>query len=314
MSAPIAYIVFNRPDLTERTFAILRNQKPTQLFIIADGPRSGNLTDQERCAAVRAIVEQVDWTCEVYRNYSDFNLGLKRRVSTGLDWVFNQVDRAIILEDDCLAHPDFFNFTNQLLNYYENDERISVITGQNLQYGRLIGNQSYYFSIYPHCWGWATWRRSWKFYRGDILFWSVWSKSSDWRRKIPDHVERSHWGRVFNDVYTDSIDSWAYPWTASLWRYGGLTVTPNVNLVSNIGFGEDATHTKVVNSPLAEIPALPLGELFHPINVERNIEADRWVFDNVYGGIRYRFPKSLLMYLRTVLHALKKFIYYFFNK
>lgn len=308
MSAPVAFIVFNRPELTKITFEVIRNQKPSQLFIIADGPRLGNIPDQERCAAVRAIVQEVDWPCQVYRNYSDFNLGLKKRVSSGLDWVFSEVDRAIILEDDCLAHPDFFNFSNLLLEYYEDDERISVITGQNLQYGRVRGNASYYFSIYPHCWGWATWRRSWQSYRGDISFWPVWSESPDWRKKIIDPVERSYWKKIFDTVYANAIDSWAYPWTASVWRFGGLTITPNVNLVSNIGFGDDATHTKYVDSPLSKIPVFAMNVLSHPLNVERNVDADRWVFDYVYGGCKYRFPRSLVIYLRPLFHLFKRYL------
>jgi hypothetical protein len=115
---PIAYIVFNRPQHTERTFAVLCEQRPSQLFVIADGPRLGHPEDGERCAAVRAIVEQVDWPCEVQRNYAESNLGLKRRVSSGLDWVFEQVERAIVLEDDCVAHPDFFLFCDALLEHY----------------------------------------------------------------------------------------------------------------------------------------------------------------------------------------------------
>lgn len=130
---PIAYIIFNRPRHTRETFAAIRAQQPAKLFIIADGPRPGHPTDAERCREVQEIVEQIDWPCEVYRNYADENLGLKRRVSSGLDWVFEKVDRVIVLEDDCLPHPDFFGFCETLLERYENDERVWVITGNNFQ-------------------------------------------------------------------------------------------------------------------------------------------------------------------------------------
>ena len=145
---PIAYIVFNRPRHTERSFAILRKQQPSQLFIISDGPRIEHPTDAERCAEVRAIVERVDWPCEVYRHYAESNLGCKQRVSSGLDWVFAQVERAIILEDDCLPHPDFFEFCENLLDRYANDSRVWVISGDNFQNGHRRGRAAYYFSKY----------------------------------------------------------------------------------------------------------------------------------------------------------------------
>jgi hypothetical protein len=212
---------------------------------------------------VREIVEKIDWPCDVHRNYAEENLGLKRRVSSGLDWVFSQVDRAIVLEDDCLPHPDFFTFCGALLNRYENDERVSVITGNNFQDGRKRGNAAYYFSKYNHCWGWATWRRAWQHYSGDLPFWPEWKLTSDWRRKIPDRIEQRYWADIFERVSRNEIDSWAYPWTGSVWYHGGLTATPNVNLVTNIGFGPEGTHT-VVKEDQYVVPVFPLGSLTHP--------------------------------------------------
>jgi hypothetical protein len=174
----VAYIVFNRPAHTAKTFAVLREQRPQQLFIIADGPRPGHPTDAERCAQVRKVVENVDWPCDVRREYASTNLGLQRRVSSGLDWVFSQVDRAIVLEDDCVAHSDFFTFCDTLLERYAEDERVAVVTGNNFQNGRQRGEGSYYFSKYNHCWGWATWRRAWRHYRDDLPFWPEWRESA----------------------------------------------------------------------------------------------------------------------------------------
>lgn len=291
---PIAYIVFNRPQHTEKTFAVLREQRPSQLFIIADGPRAGHPTDGEGCAAVRRIVANVDWPCEVHRKYADSNLGLKKNVSQGLDWVFSEVERAIVLEDDCVAHPDFFRFCNALLERYVDDERVLAITGNNFQNGRLRGEASYYFSKYNHCWGWASWRRAWKHYQGDLPFWLEWSKSEDWREKMPDPVERRYWSNIFERVCAGQIDSWAYPWTASVWYQGGLTATPNVNLVSNIGFGMDSTHTAAADSPLADMATNAIGELRHPRIIAQDAAADRYVFDYTMVGRSSRFPYSLL--------------------
>jgi hypothetical protein len=301
---PIAYIIFNRPQHTEKTFAVLQEQKPTHLFIIADGPRPGHPTDAQRCEAVRKIVEQVDWPCEVHRNYAESNLGLKKRVSSGLDWVFSQVERAIVLEDDCLAHPDFFRFCDALLDRYADDERVSVVTGNNFQDGRKWGDASYYFSKYNHCWGWATWRRAWRHYQGDIPFWPEWEKSDNWREKTPDPVERRYWNKIFMQVRAGKIDSWAYPWTGSVWYCGGLTATPNVNLVSNIGFGVESTHTSSEQSSDSTVPVHPLGELKHPSRIEKNSNADRYIFDHSLGGNRKRFPWLLFYFPRGVVSTL----------
>ena len=232
--SPVALTVFNRPYQTAETFAALRAQRPPRLLIIADGPRPDHPSDFERCAEVRAIVEQVDWPCEVSRDYAESNLGLKRRVSSGLDWVFSHVDRAVVLEDDCVAHPDFFRFCDELLERYADDERVWVVTGDNFQGERRRGKAAYYFSKYPHCWGWATWRRAWSHYQGDIPFWKEWRTSDAWRRIAPTQVERAYWEAIFGKVERQEIDSWAYPWTACVWYGGGLTATPNVNLVTNM--------------------------------------------------------------------------------
>lgn len=289
LSPSIVYIIFNRPNLTRMTFETIRARQPAKLFVIADGPRLGYPTDMDRCREVREIVEQVDWPCEVQRDYADNNLGLKQRVSSGLNWVFEQVDRAIVLEDDCLPHPDFFTFCEAMLDRYENDEHIFVITGNNFQNGLRRGNAAYYFSKYPHCWGWASWRRAWKFYQGDIPFWNDWKNSYKWQTAQPDPIERRYWSNIFDSVACGKIDSWAYPWTACVWYHGGLTITPNVNLVSNIGCGPDATHTKYVTNQEGQ-PVFALSNLKYIDRVSQDIQADRFVFENHFDGKTQRFP------------------------
>ncbi len=115
LHTPVALVVYNRPERTARVFEAVRQARPSHLFVIADGPHPSRQGDTERCAAVRAIVEQVDWPCQVARDYADTNLGLKRRVEGGLSWLFGCVEEAIILEDDCLPHPCFFSFCQELL-------------------------------------------------------------------------------------------------------------------------------------------------------------------------------------------------------
>lgn len=287
---PIAFIVFNRPAHTKRVFEAIREHRPTDLFLIADGPRHSNELDDLLCKEVRAIVSKIDWPCRVRRNFSDTNLGTKRRVGSDLDWVFSFVDRAIILEDDCLPHADFFEFCNALLDKYEHDDRVAAITGNNFQKGTIRGPFSYYFSKYPHIWGWATWRRSWERYQPDLPFWESWRNTRGWRLKTPSLVERRYWLKIFDSSFSGEIDSWAYPFHASIWKGGGLTATPNVNLVSNIGFDEHATRTKSDTSWLSDIPSGRIGTIEHPNDIEQDFEADKFVFDHVFGGRAYRFP------------------------
>ncbi len=303
---PIAYIIFNRPNCTKISFSVLQEQKPSQLFIIADGPRKDYPDDIEKCHEARKIVENINWPCQVYHNYSDNNLGLKQRVSSGLNWVFENVDRAIVLEDDCVAHPDFFYFCETLLEMYSENKNISVITGDNFQNGNWRGEASYYFSKYNHCWGWATWKRSWENYHGDIPFWSDWKNSDSWIKQMSDKTERKYWEVIFDRVAQGQIDSWAYPWIASTWYKGGLTVTPNMNLVSNIGFGQESTHTSDKKSIFSNMSVQSTGEIIHPKQIALNEEADNWTFNFHFGGKYLRFPQNLLNFPTRIMSYVKR--------
>jgi hypothetical protein len=171
IKTPVAFLVFNCPDTTIRVFEEIRCARPPKLLVVADGPRADRPGEADKCQAVRAVIETVDWPCEVLKNYSDVNLGCKIRVSSGLDWVFEQVEEAIILEGDCLPHPTFFRFCEELLETYRDDERIGMISGDNFQFGRKRGDASYYFSRYNHIWGWASWRRAWQHYDRNMAIW-----------------------------------------------------------------------------------------------------------------------------------------------
>jgi len=295
----------------EKSFGAIRAQRPSKLFIIADGPRPGNTSDIENCRQARAIVEHIDWPCEVFRDYADQNLGCKLRNKTGIDWVFSQVDQAIILEDDCAVHPDFFRFCDELLEKYRDDERVSVITGDNFQNGHKRGDASYYFSKYNHVWGWATWKRSWLLNDSDIAFWPECKSSDAWRNLHSDPVERRYWDHILDTVHAGKFEStWAYPWSASVWCRGGLTATPNVNLVINIGLGPEGTHTTML--PTEDWMAVKdLGPITHPDLVQQDLEADRYTFDHVYGGIwlrkqwrkRYLNPKKIVGKVIRVLRS-----------
>ena len=297
VQTPVLFLVFNRPDVTARVFDAIRQARPPRLYVAADGPRANREGEAERVAKVREIASAVDWPCELKTLFRKENLGCKLAVGGGITWFFEHEEQGIILEDDCLPHPDFFYFCEILLERYASDERVTLITGDNFQNGIRRGNASYYFSKYAHIWGWATWRRAWDHYQPDISFWPQWRDSASWAKQLPDPEERSYWEMIFERVYNNGIDTWDYPWMASVWYRGGLTATPNVNLVSNIGFGRDATHTASARSPLANMGTSAVSPIDYSAEVTRDDEADQYAFDYVFGGRSQRFVTVILRYL-----------------
>ena len=301
LKTAVLFLLFNRPDTTRHVFEKISQIKPQRLYVASDGPREGIDGEIEKITKAREIATKVDWPCEVKTLFRDNNLGCKIGVSTAITWFFEHEEQGIILEDDCVPHLDFFAFCENLLEHHAKDERVSIISGNNFQNGKWRGDTSYYFSKYNHIWGWASWRRAWKYYQGDIKFWPEWSNSKAWLNYMPDKVERKDWKKIFDQVYAGQIDSWAYPWTASIWYKNGLTATPNVNLVSNIGFGKDATHTFSENDKSANAPVQEIGEIIHPFEIKINIEADRYNFDNFFDGANKRFPRNLIKLPKRII-------------
>ncbi|TRU84856.1 MAG: glycosyltransferase family 2 protein [Microcystis novacekii Mn_MB_F_20050700_S1] len=283
LTTPVAFLIFNRPDTTARVFEAIRQAKPPKLLVVADGPRPDRPDDVEKCKAARAIIDRVDWDCEVLTNYSDVNLGCGKRPATGITWVFEQVEEAIIFEDDCLPHPTFFRFCEELLNYYRHDERIMVISGNNFQFGRNRTNDSYYFSRYNHIWGWASWRRAWKYFDYDLKLWPKIKTENLITSILEDRKSVKYWTKNFQRTYEGNPTVWDYRWTFACWIQNGLTILPNVNLVSNIGFGEGATHTSSSKSKVANLPVEEMiFPLKHPPFLLRHVEADDFTDHNIF--------------------------------
>jgi hypothetical protein len=277
LNTPVAFLIFNRPHTTERVFAEIARARPPKLLVVADGPRSNRPGEELLCTQTRAVVERIDWDCEVLTNFAEQNMGCKKRIASGIDWIFTQVPEAIILEDDCLPEPSFFRFCEEMLIRYRDDERVGMVSGGNLQFGRRRGNSSYYFSRYTHIWGWATWRRAWQHYDRDIEQWPAF-RQEGWVQQLFDRPgEQLYWEQSFELVHGGKLDTWDCSWTfASLLR-GMLQIVPNVNLISNIGFGADATHTHVVGEH-ANMPTAPIEfPLTHPQFLLANTEADRFI-------------------------------------
>ena len=275
LSTPVVFMIFNRPETTERVFAAIREARPRQL-------------------AARAIIDRVDWRCEVLKNYSEANLGCKKRVSSGLDWAFGEVEEAIILEDDCLPNRSFFAFCAELLARYRHDERVMNIGGTNFQHGISRGEGSYYFSYLNHIWGWASWRRAWQHYDVSMTTFPRFLHSDQIGNTVPVKRMQQFWLECFDKVYRNKIDTWDYQWTYAMWRQNGLAIIPNVNMVSNIGFGQGATHTHDADNLFALVPTRSMDVLQHPSSVVPDIAADRSTFRDM-TGIHY------LKLLRTVV-------------
>lgn len=283
MKTPVAFIIFNRPDTTERVFEVIRQAKPPKLLVVADGPRSDRPDEAKKCAATRAVINHVDWNCEVLTNYSDANLGCKHRVASGLDWVFSLVEEAIILEDDCLPHDSFFRFCEELLNYYRHNEQVMVISGDNFQFGHRRTEHSYYFSRYPHCWGWATWKRAWQYNDIEMKSWKRIRDSNFLNSILQDSHSVKHWTKVFEATLGEQRDIWDYCWALACWTQNGYTALPNVNLVSNIGFSAMATNTRG-KSQFANLPVEAMQfPLTHPSHVIRNIQADEFTERSMFN-------------------------------
>lgn len=300
-STPVAFLIFNRPDTTARVFEEIRRARPPKLLVVADGPRADRPGEAEKCTASRAIIDRVDWPCEVLKNYSDVNMGCKARVSSGLTWVFETVEEAIVLEDDCLPHPTFFPFCEELLERYRDDERIAQIDGANYQFGRKRTNDSYYFSRYNHIWGWASWRRAWKNYDVTMKLWPA-VRDGDWLRDVFSNSKSAkYWTTQFEKAYKGKINTWDYQWCFACYVHNMLSIIPNVNLISNIGFTADATHTNKVNLQLANMKVEAMDfPLQHPDFMIRDTHADDFTQNYSYD--------------RSVRVIIQQKIKYFFMK
>jgi len=285
LKTPVAFLIFNRPDTTEKVFEAIRFAKPPKLLVVADGSRANREGEAEKCAAARAIIDRVDWDCEVLRNYSDINLGCKRRIASGLDWVFETVQEAIILEDDCLPHPTFFRYCEELLTQYRQDTRVMHIAGTNFGIAGQNPIESYYFSRKTHIWGWASWRRAWQHYDVNMSLWPELKKQNKLVEIVGTQKEADKKTQIFDKVYTGAIDTWDYQWHFTCLCQGNYSLIPNTNLVDNIGLArEDATHTSGGMSWLNEVKASNVAfPLVHPKFFIRDSYADDLYFNKMHN-------------------------------
>ncbi|MBD2002457.1 MULTISPECIES: glycosyltransferase family 2 protein [Cyanophyceae] len=284
MKTPVALLIFKRPETTEKVFEAIRQAKPPKLLVVADGPRADKPGEAEQCAAARAIIDRVDWDCEVLKNYSDVNLGCGLRPATGITWVFEQVEEAIIFEDDCLPHPTFFQFCEELLSKYRDDERVMAIAGTSLLGEWRSPLQSYYFSQFGGNWGWASWRRAWKFFDYNINLFPQLLEAQFLENYLREPKYYLYWKKLFQEIYESSDRScWDYQWLLACWMQNGLRICPEVNLITNIGFGANATHT-FSDNPLANVQTQEINlPLKHPQFMIQDFQADHLIQEKFFN-------------------------------
>jgi hypothetical protein len=295
LNKPVLFLVFNRPDTTSRVFAAIRAAKPVRLYVAADGPRAERAGEAELCAETRRIATAVDWPCEVKTLFREKNLGCGRAVSGAISWFFDNEPEGIILEDDCLPHPDFFPYCSEMLEKYRDNSKVMFIGATNFQDGVSRGTGSYYFSSHSHVWGWASWRRAWKCYDFEMKNMTVPELCLIMSSKGFTKSQATYWLQVFKQMKEHAIDTWDYQWHFSIWFAGGIAVIPNSNLVTNIGFygahysggGND------INRPCASI--LPL---MHPSEISIDKAADLYFHKEYISK-----PRNLLI---RILKRLKR--------
>lgn len=291
--SPVVLFIFNRPETTRLVFDAIRAARPARLAVIADGPRPDVPGDVAACAEARSVLDGVDWICDVRTLLSPVNMGLRARIESGLSWIFSQSEEAVILEDDCVPDPTFFRFCDEMLDRYRNDAKVLSVSGSSFQFGRQRGEGSYYFSRHGHVWGWATWRRAWSLHDPAMTEWPKARRDGWLSTQLSAPVAQQYWEHIFETAYR-SAHTWDYPWRFSYWRRHGLHVIPNVNLVSNYGFDDDATHTQQDRSIFAFLPTVPMQfPLVHPAIVQPDREADDFTEDVLYSGnLRRAFERA----------------------
>jgi hypothetical protein len=272
---PVLMLIYNRPSITKRVFEVLRELKPSRLFIAGDGPNNEVDHDSEECFLTREIFQDIFWDCDTTFLFREKHLGCKTAVSSSIDWFFKNVDEGIVLEDDCLPSLTFFRFCQELLERFRNDSRIMQICGANLLGTWERNDSSYYFSNYGPVWGWASWGRAWRYYDVDMKLWPKFEELNFIYDFCLSKREAAFRTKVYADTFHNCIDTWDYQWGFAKLINSGLSIIPNKNLITNIGFNSNATHTKSSDHPFARVNNHDMVfPLRHPLGVYRDKLAD----------------------------------------
>lgn len=273
IDTPVAFFIYNRPQTTRKVLKRIGLAEPPRLLVIGDGPSNTDSDDQEKVSSARNLIQQnIDWDCEVRTKYAEENMGMRRRFASGLEWVFEQEPEAIILEDDTVPDPTFFRFAEEMLKEYRDDTRVMDIGGTNYLGEWKSQRQDYHFSYFGGFWGWASWRRSWELYDPDMTRWDDPEAKARVRDVIADQDIFNYAHYVYQKTYEGRLDTYDYQWGFARQLNSGLSVVPSTNLVSNVGFGVDATHTDDETSNFA---ALESESMQFPIDKSDYVAVDR---------------------------------------
>jgi hypothetical protein len=290
---PVLLIIFNRPSKVRQLITALGEVRPKKIYIVADGPRSHVESDKRTTNAARKAALDIPWECEVHTEFLDENLrsrynAVEYSAVHGLDWFFEENELGIILEDDCIPNISFFTFCAELLEKYKDSERVMHISGNNFQDGRIRGDGSYYYSLYSHTWGWATWRRAWNQFHPAIADMPNFSAE----KRITAFPISKPAQKFWSKSYT-SQRHWDSLWQYTVWHQNGICILPNKNLVTNIGFDHEATNTKE-DSFLSNLPTDIITTLTHPSSSNIDAEADEYTFRRIFYRPYYKRVLSIL--------------------
>ncbi len=300
---PVLFLAYNRPELTKKSIKRIVNLNPYKIYVSIDGPKNKK-KDDIKVRKVRKIIKNIETINKkiiLKTKINSKNLGCKNSNLAALNWFFKNEAEGIIVEDDCLIDKKFLNFCKIILKKYKYNKKVFCISGSNFQKNK-ISKESYYFSKYNHCWGWATWRNRWQKNDGSIKFWPKFKKTNAWKNLHDNIIELKYWNKIFDKVYLNKIDSWAYPWTLSVWKNQGITVTPNSNLVTNIGFGANSTHSILSDKKIKYLNKSKLKkDILHPKLIKVNNNADKYVFKKHFKGQNYIWPYRLFYLIKLIV-------------
>ena len=278
MKSAVLFLTYRRFGTAEKVFESIREAKPPRLYFASNAPNPENKNEEQRVDKVRGLLDRIDWNCEVHTLFRDEHLSVKYSIPSAIDWFFENEETGIILEDDCLPSQSFYPFCDELLDRYKDDMRVGQISGDNFQNGIKRGDADYYFSIYNHIWGWASWANRWQNYDVNLKNFNDTKFIKD---LFDDKKTVKCWLQTFKIMKKQLINTWDYQWTFTLWNKKQLTILPNTNLIENVGFGVDATHT-TGESELANLKAYELELKNHPKEVKRDLEADKFTSKMIF--------------------------------
>lgn len=303
LNTAVLFLVFNRLDTTKQVFEKIRQAKPPRLYIAADGARESHENDSAKVEAVRNyLTNNIDWKCEVKTLFRDKNLGCKIAVSSAITWFFENEEMGIILEDDCLPSQSFFWYCEELLNKYKTDLRVWHISGDNFQNGISRGDGDYYFSKFSHVWGWASWADRWKNYDVEMNGFSIFKEGKYIENIFEQKSAQIYWTNVFTNISKGEIDTWDYQWVYTVLSNSGFSILPNKNLISNIGFGNAATHTSSLESEFSKIQN---EELTNPLRAPSLMMINR-LADDLTTSKMFSNSNFASRVIRKIIRTLKK--------